>query len=225
MAISQSRVQQFVEEYTSFKVEAITETGAIVRRYPDVPYELGAKEIPETIQSAIIREPGNWSGGALKSTSAIESWMWGSKVNRMKTGVDCSGFVYYVLNEASRGAVMNQFGVSYANGVQATRLAGSGYGRIVSKAKDITPGCTIRTNGGTHVLVVYDVDKNTAGEVTRIRYAHSNPDHGPHKAYVNIGDENQDLNGSAQTWVDSGYTNAVYLKNNYNYTILLDSLV
>jgi hypothetical protein len=81
----------------------------------------------------------------------------------------------------------------------------------------------MRSDGGAHVLVIYDVVKNSSGVVTKIRYAHSNGSMGPHKGYVSIGDQNQDLDGSSQTWHDDAYTSST-AKSLYNYTILLDSL-
>ena len=78
----------------------------------------------------------------------------------------------------------------------------------------------IRTNNCSHILIV-DTVTRTNGVVTQIGYAHSNDDEGLHRAYINITDENLDIDRSSTTWVDyaNGYE---YLKANYNSTVFLD---
>jgi len=46
----------------------------------------------------------------------------------------------------------------------------------------------------------------------------------PHKGYIDIGDENQDLDGSAQTWHDISYTDQK-AKELYTYTILRNEVI
>lgn len=144
-------------------------------------------------------------------------------------GIDCSGLVYYVLNEATNGAVKTYFEetldnehLEYKDGILATNLANAAYGTKITQAKNIKPGCTIRTSNGGHVLVVHSVNKNAAGEVTSIVYAHSNDDEGPHHGYITIGDETKDLDDASQTWSDMAYSNPNYLQTIYNYTVLLE---
>ena len=52
-----------------------------------------------------------------------------------------------------------------------------------------------------------------------ITYAHSNGSKGPHLGYINIGNENEDLNSSSQTWYDTAYTSS-QAKSLYNYTVI-----
>lgn len=198
-------------EYTNFAIYGI-----------QIPYLNGAKNTPAQILDAI----NAWRGTSQKTTAEIQTWV---NNNTSKTGVDCSGLAYYVLNEASGGEVRTYFegkfgrSLPYGYGILAANLTSTSYGEKKTKAKDMTPGCLMRSDGGGHVLVIHTVSKDSSGKVSRIYYTHSNSGYGPHSGIITIGDENQDLNGSAQTWSDAAYTNAT-AKNLYTYTILLECL-
>jgi len=97
---------------------------------------------------------------------------------------------------------------------------------VKTKAKDIVPGCTIGLTG--HVMVVQSVVNGMDGRVIQVNYYHSvfissTAQDGVTIGYITIGNENQDLNGSSQTWND-GYEQGSALKNIYTRTILLNSL-
>lgn len=81
----------------------------------------------------------------------------------------------------------------------------------------------MRTGNGGHVIVIHSVNKNSAGIVTSIVYAHSNSSTGPHHGFITVGDQTKDLNDSSQTWNDTAYTDAT-AKNLYNYTLLLEPI-
>lgn len=186
-----------------------------------LPYYLGGKKTPDQIRTAIT----NW-GGSSKTAAEIQTYVTN---NPSTTGIDCSGFAYYVLNEATSGDVRTYFEnklnlagkLSYAYGISASNLTSTAYGTKITAAKDIKPGCVINSDNGGHILVVHSVNKNSAGVVTSIVYAHSNPSYGPHHASINIGDQNKDLNDASQTWNDQAYTDAT-AKSLYTYTLLLD---
>lgn len=183
------------------------------------PYRLGAKNLPSNIRNTIK----NWIGTSSKTVAEVQNFM---IANSDKTGVDCSGLVYYALNEATSGNVRSYFegiksaSLPYSNGIPAAELAYDGYGTKITAAKDIKPGCTIRSDNGSHVLVIHSVNKNSAGVVTSIVYAHSNSSKGPHHGSITIGDQTKDLNHSSQTWNDIAYSDA-QAKSYYNYTVLL----
>ena len=88
-------------------------------------------------------------------------------------------------------------------------------------------GCTIfmhdNTTGSDHVIVIHSVNKNSAGVVTSIAYAHSNGSKGPHHGSITIGNQTKDLNDSSQTWHDTAYTDAG-AKNLYRHTLLLEPI-
>ncbi len=228
--VSQSTLERWLERYTNFKIEFMNEDGTKTRRYLDIPYyqtigsAYGGKNSPSEIEAYILSANENWDGDTLKSSSVLQDFV-DDKDNLVETGIDCSGLVYYCVNEASyNDLVKKQFNnTSYGNGVSASSLSSSSNGTKITQAKDMVPGCTMRMDSGGHVAVIYEVVKDSSGTVTKIRYAHSNPSKGPHKAYIKIGDEDQDLDGSSQTWYDSAYSNST-AKGYYNYTILLKSL-
>jgi len=198
----------YIDEYVNFTIN-----GQNVK----IPYYItpqgtnlyGGKRTPAEIREFILN---NASGPSDYQRVANEYARY--------TGVDCSGFVAYVLNEATGGKLLEVWGTTYANGIKASNLTSTQYGEQITQAKDVVPGSTISTANGTHVIVVYEVVK-TNGVVTEIKYAHSNGSKGPHLGSITIGDENQDLDGPAQTWNDIAYTDA-QAKGYYDHTILLD---
>ena len=149
MSFSSNLVQQ-CSKYTDFPISGIK-----------LPYQLGAKNTPAQILKAI----NDWRGTASKTTAQIQTWV---NSNKGKTGIDCSGLVYYCLNEASGGSVRtyfeNQLGLNgsltYGYGISAANLTSTSFGAKKTKAKNITPGCTIRFDNGGRVLVVHGVVKN-----------------------------------------------------------------
>lgn len=185
-----------------------------------LPYKKGGKNTPDAIRATISA----WAGSSKKTAAEIQKYVTN---HPDETGVDCSGLVYYALNEASSGAVrtyfeekLNLHGIlNYGYGITARNLTNDAYGTKITVANDIKPGCIMRSDSGGHVLVIHSVNRNSAGNVTSIVYAHSNPK-GPHHAYIDIGDPTKDLNDASQTWHDIAYTDAT-AKGYYNYTLLL----
>ena len=194
-----------IEEYVDFKCDGVR---------VKIPYHYGGKNLPEQIRQ-------NLRAGA---TSSAQYQTYADNHTSL-TGVDCSGFVAYVLNETTGGAILANWGKKYSDGISAAAQTATSQGTVISKAKDVAPGCTIRTADGGHILVVYKVVK-VNNVVTEIHYAHSNGDYGPHKAYIKIGNENKDLADTTQEWIDILDGKVVYTdakaKNLYNYTLMLD---
>lgn len=186
-----------------------------------LPYRLGGKRTPDEIRAAISA----WAGTSVKTTAEIRDYV---RKHPRETGIDCSGLVYYALNEASSGAVraffekrLNKPGIlNYRYGISAANLTNAAWGIKITAANDIRPGCVMRFARGTHVLVIHSVNRDSAGNVTRIEYTHSNGSKGPHHAGITIGDPTKDLNHASQKWQDIAYTDAK-AKRLYNYTLLL----
>ena len=84
-----SKLNTCCGEYTGFNYN-----GYVIQ----LPYYLGGKKLPSTIKTSI----DNWRGNATKTKEEIQAFV---TSNPSLTGIDCSGLVYYVLNEASSGAV------------------------------------------------------------------------------------------------------------------------
>jgi len=177
-----------------------------------VPYRWSKKNLPADIRR-VLSATG-------KAGAELQQW---ADNHKDDTGVDCSGLVYYALNEASNGAVRSYFenkiggSLTYNWGISAEELTDTKYGAQITRAADIVPGCTMRSDNGKHVLVI------TGVSAKRIDYTHSNSGKGPHAAYISIGNPNADLKDSAQTWHDSTYTDGE-AKAFYNYTVLLNCI-
>lgn len=186
-----------------------------------LPYRLGGKKTPDEIKSAISA----WAGTSVKTTTEIRDYV---RNHPQQTGIDCSGLVYYILNEASSGAVrtfferkLNMHGrLNYRYGISAANLTNTACGARITAANDMKPGCVMRFSKGKHVLVIHSVIRDSSGNVIRIEYTHSNGSKGPHHASVTIGDPTKDLNHASQIWQDIAYTDAK-AKRLYNYTLLL----
>lgn len=199
-------------EYTGFSYE-----GQPVR----LPYRFGGKKTPDEIRAAI----SGWMGNSKMTAAKIQKYVTG---HPDKTGIDCSGFVYYALNEASSGAVRSYFEkklkcpglLNYRYGITAANLTNAANGIKITVANDVKPGCVIRFNNGKHVLIIHSVNRDSDGHVTSIMYAHSNGSKGPHCASITIGDPSKDLDDASQTWNDIAYTDA-RAKKYYDYTLLL----
>lgn len=175
---------------------------------------------PPNIRSAISAVFGSTA-----PSSSVQSWV---NNNYTKTAVDCSGLAYYVLNEASGGKVRpwfeNKLGMvgklTYAHGILAGHFTDINNGTKITRAQDISAGCTMKFDG--HLLVIYSVTKGMDGLVTKISYAHSNYPNGPHKGYITIGNPMWDLNASSQTWHDEAYSDGG--KSLYIHTVKLTCL-
>ncbi len=181
-----------------------------------VPYYLSGKNLPSAIRDTLTATG--------KSGAELQEW---ANNHKDDTGVDCSGLVYYALNEASNGSVRSYFenvipnenggNLTYSWGISAANLTDTQYGVKITRAADMVPGCTMRSANGGHVLVITGVSPS------RIDYTHSNASSGPHAAYISIGNPNADLKDSAQTWHDIAYTDSM-AKSYYNYTVLLNCI-
>lgn len=200
-------LRNYIEEYTDFECDGISVKIPYYMTPPGTT-EYGGKNTPYEIKEY------------LRSHSTPSNYQSCANSNKRYTGIDCSGFVTYVLNETTEGAILSHWNTVYANGISARSLTEPSEGTVITAAKDITPGCVIRTDNGGHILVVYKIVTDN-DVVTEIHYAHSNGSHGPHKAYIIIGDETKDLSDRMQKWVDIAYTDA-QAKGYYNHTLLLD---
>lgn len=189
-----------------------------------LPYHLGGKNTPAKITEKI----SSWAGTTQKTQTEIQKYV---TDNPSSTGVDCSGLVYYVLNEASDGAVRTYFEetlnlpgrLSYGYGISAANLTHTSYGTKITVANSVKPGCVIRFDKGKHVLVIHKVNRDGSGNVTSIGYTHSNGSKGPHYGSIVIGDPTKDLNDTRQVWHDIAYTDST-AKGYYNYTLLLNPI-
>ncbi|RKD31207.1 C40 family peptidase [Thermohalobacter berrensis] len=183
-----------IEKYTKYQYNGIS---------LDVPYHLGGKNTVEQITSYI---DNNYNGDDT-SSSQLQSFM---DNNTSGCGVDCSGFVYITLDNATSGDFSNVIGESryYTNVEDMIE-----HSTEVTDIKDIRPNDLIFFTG--HVAVIYEVEyaKNPDTglyEPWRINYAHSSRGGvgGPHKGYIILTDMN-DLSNCE--WRDSSSSYQDYL--------------
>lgn len=243
----------FIEQYTNMRLSSDLQDGSHQYRYVNATYgknssgipTAGNKKLPQEISNYLLyNRPSNYGGPVIDSTgnfkmssSEIQTIM-DSTAESNSCGVDCTGFAYYVLNEASSGKVRQRFEItqpgqtSYANGIytmnfyeyNTCKTGNDGnYGTLIKTAKYVVPGAVMCTANGDHIIVIYNIVKDSYGKVTKIEYAHSNGSKGAHKGYIIINDENQNLGASCQQWVDIAYTDS-QAKGYYNYTYMLNCL-
>lgn len=204
MSISEKDLKNAINEYTNFKYNG-KEIHISYYISPDNgPY--GGKSTVEQITDYI---DDNFSG----KMSELQAWV---DNHQVKTGMDCSGFVYNVLQKSSDTDLKDIVGKTAGN-TNAKRLANlnNKYISEVDNAFNVKPGDVIYFDG--HIAVIYEVKKKNSnmsdgnGNPLQvpylIRYAHSCPhkingkDAGPHlaKIYVDKPFESLDKCG---TWSD-----------------------
>lgn len=133
----------------------------------------------------------------------IEGWMKGQNPQEMKVGIDCSGFVYRVLDEAAA--------ISGAPPLEATLRTSCEYTALdsltplhlpIHRAIDVRAGDTLRFNRGKHSGVIIETVVNPQGRLTEIWYAHSSFTRGPHIGWIEVGDPYAPINARSQNWHD-----------------------
>jgi len=101
-------------------------------------------------------------------------------MKRKKIGVDCSGFVFWMLDALDRGRggrgiadlIPRLPGTLAQRQVSADKLTGKNLSIPVKKIDEIRVGDTIRLHGGKHIAVVIKVVRDL-GKVREIEYVHS----------------------------------------------------
>ena len=182
-----------------------------------LPYRWAGKLTPAQIRTNLT---------ALVNNNPDESPQTLATGHIKECGVDCSGLVYYCLNEAANGTVRTFFEaklnlpgtLSYAYGISAAHMTNSAYGTVITCANDVKPGDVIRFDNGGHIGVIYEVEK-AGSTVCRILYAHSSGDKGPHKGIITVAAPDADINDARQTWKDWDELYAPHLKSLYNYVL------
>jgi len=142
---------------------------------------------------------------------AIQGWMKGNNPQEIHVGIDCSGFVYRMLDEACQmsgaPALVDTMGTSceYTALDTLTPLK-----QPITRAADISAGDTMRFNKGKHSGVIIETVTDPQGRLTEIWYAHSSFTRGPHIGWVEVGDPLAPIQDGSQTWHDEmwdGLTN------------------
>jgi len=128
-----------------------------------------------------------------------------------KIGVDCSGFVFWMLDALDREKGGNgiaddipgsegKYIKTRANVLMLTDPGIVAEIKSVDKAK---PGDIVRLKGGKHILVVLSLHKTQEGEIERVEYAHSSDltkIRGVHSGEIQILDKKKGL--ESQRWLE-----------------------
>ncbi|RJR26080.1 hypothetical protein C4578_00065 [Candidatus Microgenomates bacterium] len=166
----------------------------------------GGKGRPEDLISSVKTEAEK-KGIKLEKLSEEEIL---SFMKRKKIGVDCSGFVFWMLDSLDRERGGNGIaddipgskGKFLSSRANAQMLTSKEVVVPVEKVKDIKPGDVIRLRGGQHLAVVVSVTKN-GGKVIEVEYAHSSflsKEKGVHLQRIEVTDEDKGI--GEQIWLE-----------------------
>jgi hypothetical protein len=134
---------------------------------------------------------------------AIENWMKGHNSQDIHVGIDCSGFVYRVLDETMQSTGTGSLARTLGTACEYTPLdALTPAGQEIRRAMDVQAGDTMRFNRGRHSGVIIETVTDEWGTVREIWYAHSSFTRGPHIGWIEVGDPYQPIEARAQTWHD-----------------------
>ncbi len=164
----------------------------------------GGKGRPEQIVEA-TKEAAQEAKVNLQSMSEKEVLAF---MKRKKIGVDCSGFVFWLLDalvkeRGGRGMadlIPRPPGTLAQRQASADKLTSRNLTVPVEKVSEVRVGDTIRLDGGKHIAIVLKVEREK-GAVKTIEYAHSSERtaiEGVHQGRIKIRDSSQSL--AAQEW-------------------------
>lgn len=134
---------------------------------------------------------------------AIERWMKGDNPEEIHVGIDCSGFVYRVLEEALALAGAPSLVESLGTTCEYTALDTlTPMDLAIGRAADVRAGDTMRFNKGKHSGVVFETVTDLNGRLIEIWYAHSSYTRGPHIGWMEVRDPGAPVNARVQNWHD-----------------------
>jgi len=141
-----------------------------------------------------------------RTPDEIRDWMNGNNPTGLRVGIDCSGFVYRLLNEAalaSGAAPLTQTlgtDVVHTSPQMLTDVTEPGRATPIRRAQDLLPGDLLRCYNGGHVAVVIAVVTDTAGSVDEVWYAHSGFSGGPRISWIEVQDPEADISDPTTRW-------------------------
>ncbi len=142
---------------------------------------------------------------------AIQRWMKGSNPQEIHVGIDCSGFVYRVLDEACQISLSPTLSETLGTTCEFTTLDTlTPLNLPITRAADISAGDTMRFHAGKHSGVIFETVTDPAGRLIEIWYAHSSFTRGPHIGWIEVGNPLAPIQAESQTWHDEmwdGLTN------------------
>jgi len=180
---------------------------------------IGGKGRPEEVVNA-VKEAAKEEKIDLNRMPAEEIVLF---MKAKRIGVDCSGFVFWMLDELDKekggNGIANDIPGAEGKVIKAranTRmLTDDKVSLPVEKVKEIKVGDMIRMRRGRHVAIVLSVERNPSGIIKSIEYAHSSNAgtkvSGVHKAAIKIVDSNKGLR--EQKWLERTINEESYGEN------------
>jgi hypothetical protein len=142
----------------------------------------------------------------------IRNWMKGGNSDDMHVGIDCSGFVYRVLDEAAVMSGAPSLSQTLGTACEYTALDTlTPANQVLHRAMDVQSGDTMRFNRGHHSGVIIETVTDGQGVLKEIWYAHSSFTRGPHIGWVDVQDPEAPIEDAAQQWHDDMWD---WLENN-----------
>ncbi len=129
--------------------------------------------------------------------------MKGQNQYEIKVGIDCSGFVYRVLDEACQTSGSPTLYETLGTSCDFTALDTlTPMNLPITRAVDVRAGDTMRFNKGKHSGVIIETVTDPGGRLIEIWYAHSSFTRGPHIGMIEVGDPDDPIDASSQNWKD-----------------------
>lgn len=138
--------------------------------------------------------------------AGIQDWMNGDNETDLKVGIDCSGFVYRLLDEALAAAGAPRLEATlgrdayHTSAEMLTDLSDPTVVTPIHRAQDVRPGDILRCHGGGHVAAVIEVLTDPDGNVTEVWYAHSGFSGGPHISWIEVQEPEASLLDASTQW-------------------------
>lgn len=134
---------------------------------------------------------------------SIQNWMKGQNRDDIHVGIDCSGFVYRVLDEASQMSGAPSLARTLGTTCEYTALDTlTPMNLPITRADRVEAGDTMRFNKGRHSGVIIETVVDSTGRLREIWYAHSSFTRGPHIGWIEVGDPGAPIQSKAQKWHD-----------------------
>ncbi|QNU67820.1 LysM peptidoglycan-binding domain-containing protein [Ruminiclostridium herbifermentans] len=212
-----SKLTDMVDKYVNF---TFTDANGKKSDNLQIYYEWGGKMTLEQLNKEMIAQ-----GLKADDPKLQEKIIALAKKENIKLGIDCSGFVLRVLDNATNGKASEYYRNNISDlknvkdvcayGVSAANMTSLKYSTKITNFADVRPGDYIRFDNGGHIGVVYKVEGNV------IYYAHSSGGKGPHTGTITVteaGKDNMNLSSSKNAkfndW-DSKYSNTIQGLFNY----------
>lgn len=138
-----------------------------------------------------------------RTRAQIQDWMKGGNPDDMHVGIDCSGYVYRLLDEAAQMSGAPSLYQTLGTTCEYTALDSlTPRGLEINRAVDVRAGDTMRFNNGKHSGAIIETATDENGLLKEIWYSHSSFTRGPHIGWIEVADPWAPINSEVQQWHD-----------------------